>query len=79
MVVINIWHYLVPDSILQHSLVVWNDKSHLLFESFFTTILLQAFESEECECLTAATYWLNEWQVGTSCLIDWLIDRLWVS
>ena len=40
MFVIDIWHYLVPVSILQDSLVVQNDKSHLLFESFFTTILL---------------------------------------
>ena len=39
---INIRHYLVPDSILQDSLIVENDR--LLFESFFTTILLKAFE-----------------------------------
>ena len=78
---INIWHYLVPDSILQDSLVVYNDKSHVLFESYFTTVLLQAFESEwvSVRAKTAATYWLNEWQVNTSCLTEWLTDWLWVS
>ena len=76
MFVINIWHYLVPDSILQDSLEVENDKSHLLFESFFTTILLQAFEWVSVSAKTAATYWLNEWKVSTSCLIEWLIDWL---
>ena len=73
MFVINVWHCLVPDSILQDSLVVWNDKFNLRFECFFTTILLQAFEWVSVSAKTAATCWLNEWQVSTSCLIEWLI------
>ena len=83
MFVINIWHYLVPDSILQDSLIVENDKSHLLFESFFTTILLQAL----CEWVNKSDWvrvpnsghLLTKWMASQYIMPDWMIDWLWVS
>ena len=79
MFVINVWHCLVPDSILQYSLVVWNDKFHLRFERFFTTILLQAFEwVSECGCQNSG-HLLTKWMASQYIMPDWLIDWLWVS